>query len=426
LPENDNPERRGWENGEIVEMSIPTIMVVDQDQEAALELSRLIDQIGFHSVGEAGMGIEALTAVSELSPDLVLIRIDEPFERSLRTLARLNESMPDLPIVGFSSWPDPLALRQSMRAGACDYLEAPGSADEIERTVTRALERKAREGSRRRGELPPPVALGTIVTVFGAKGGIGKTTIATNLAISLARWANQSVALVDLDTRFGDVAIALDLQVERSMADLVRNLDDIDPHTLRDALTRHDSGVWVLPAPSRPREWRDLHPDDVRNVIDVLAQTHDFVIVDTPGAFSAFVGVALDVATVILAVTTSEIASIKDTVVALDLLRQHFADGPAKVRVLLNQEGKGVGIGAADIEDTVGQPVWWAIPHDVEVMKATQMGLPVVLGRPGSRAAREFQDMARALSGVLPSVGRIRTGRGRFGRMLGSRLRKVA
>ncbi len=409
-----------------METPVPTILVIDPDHEAALELSQLVGQAGFVSLGDAGMGIEALTAARELSPALVLIRIDEPLERALRTLERLNESSPDLPTVGFSSRPSSMALRQSMRSGACDYLESPGSVEDVERTVTRALDRKAHERSRRRGELPPPVALGTIITVFGAKGGIGKTTIAANLAISLARCANQSVALVDLDTRFGDVAIALDLEVERSIADLVRNLDGIDRQTLRNWLTRHDSGVWVLPAPSRPREWRDLHPDDVRNVIDVLAQTHDFVVVDTPGAFSEFVGVALDVATVTLAVTTPEIASIKDTVVALDLLRQHFDDGLPKVRILVNQEGWGTSISVAAVEATVGEPVWWAIPHDVDVLKSTQLGLPVVLGRPDSKAAREFRDMARALSGGLPLSGRVRSGRGRLGRMFGVRLGKAA
>ncbi len=255
---------------EFMEMSVPTILVIDPDHEVALEIGRLVAQVGFHALGQTGMGIEALTAVRELAPSLVLIRIDEPFERALGTLARLRDSTPDRPIVGYSSRPHAAALRQAMRAGACDYLEAPGSADEIERTVTRAIERSARQELRRRGELPLPVALGTIITVFGAKGGIGKTTIATNLAISLARWAGQSVVLVDLDTRFGDVAIALDLPVEHSMADLARNLDGIDRRTLGEHLTRHDSGIWVLPAPSRPREWRDLHPEDVRNVIDVL------------------------------------------------------------------------------------------------------------------------------------------------------------
>ena len=410
-------------------MSVPTILVIDSDFEAALELSRLVEQAGFDVLGTTGMGLEALTAAREGSPNVILMRIDEPIERALATLERLNDSAPDRPIVGYSARPNAAALRQSMRAGASDYLEAPGSAEEIERTVTRALTRKAREGSRRRGELPPPVALGTIVTVFGAKGGIGKTTIATNLAISLAQYGNQSVALVDLDTRFGDVAITLDLKSERSIADLVRDLnsiDGIDANTLRDALTRHASGVWVLPAPSRPSQWRDLHPDGVKNVIDVLAQTHDFVVVDTPGTFSPFVGVALEVATVILAVTTPELASIKDTVVTLDLLREHFQDSPAKVRLLLNQVGKETTISAASIENTVGEPVWWAIPHDAEVTKSTQLGLPVVLRQRNSKAAREFQDMARALSGVLPSVGRTKASGGLLRLILGRGLRQAA
>jgi pilus assembly protein CpaE len=407
-------------------MPVPKVMVVDPDRESAKELGRLVGQLGFEVVDDVGFGIEAMTAVNALSPDAVLIRVEEPFERSLMTLQRLNEWAPDRPILAYSAQSNLVALRQSMIVGACDYFEARCSPEDLGRAIIRAVEHKAREGMRRRGELPPAVSLGTVVTVFGAKGGIGKTTIATNLAISLARWAEQSVALVDLDTRFGDIAVALDLRVERSMADLVHDLDGISRETLRDSLIRHESGVWVLPAPSRPSEWRHLNVEDVKDVLDILAQTYDFVVIDTPGTFNRFVGISLDVATVVLAITTPEIPSIKDTVVSLDLVGQHFDDGLQKVRILLNQEGMQTGVRTSDIESTIGQPIWWTIPHDVEVMKSTQLGLPVVLGCPDGRAAREFQAMARALSGVLPSAGRSRPGRGRLARMVGRRPRRAA
>jgi septum formation inhibitor-activating ATPase MinD len=96
------------------------------------------------------------------------------------------------------------------------------------------------------------------------------------------------------------------------------------------------------------------------------------------------------------------------------------------VRVLLNQAGMETSIRTSDIVSTIGQPIWWTIPHDVEVMKSTQLGLPVVLGRPGGKAAREFEAMARALSGVMPSVGRSGSGRGRLARMVGRRPQKAA
>src|SRR5690606_27802070 len=96
---------------------------------------------------------------------------------------------------------------------------------------------------------------GTVITVFGAKGGIGKTTISSNLAVALATEAHQSVALVDMDTRFGDVAITMDIPVERSIADLARNLDNVDRATLSEYLVEHESGVHILPAPTRPSDW---------------------------------------------------------------------------------------------------------------------------------------------------------------------------
>jgi pilus assembly protein CpaE len=379
---------------------VPQVVVIDPDKESAAEVQKTLTQLGFSVIGSAGYGVEAFTLAFQMRPDLILMRVEEPLVRPVQTMSRINDGLPDLPIVVFSSEGNLRIMRQSMVSGASDYLQEPLDQDELESALVRTLERKEREGMRRRGELDDPVPTGTIITVFGAKGGIGKTTISSNLSIALATEAHQSVALVDMDTRFGDVAITMDIPVERSIADLARNLDNVDRSTLRDYLVEHESGVFILPAPTRPSDWRNLNARHIRDVVDVLAQTHDFVVLDTPGTFNEIVAAAIEVGSMILLVTTLDMASIKDTVLALEMLHERFGNDDERIKIVLNRAGMDTGVRERDVEATLDAPLWWRIPQDNEVVKAAQIGRPIVMSRPNSKVAQEIRDMAQALSGV--------------------------
>jgi pilus assembly protein CpaE len=379
---------------------VPQILVVDPDRESSGEVQKMLSMLGFSVVGTAGYGVEAFTMAFQARPDVMIMRVEEPLVRPIQTLSRINDGLPDLPIIVFSSDSNLRLMRQSMVSGASDYLQEPLDNAEVEASIIRVLEKKEREGMRRRGELEDPIPQGTIITVFGAKGGIGKTTISSNLAVALAGEAHQTVALVDMDTRFGDVAITMDIPVERSIADLARNLDNVDRNTLKDYLVLHESGVRILPAPTRPSDWRNLSARHIRDVVDVLAQTHDFVILDTPGTFNEIVAAAIEVGTMILLVTTLDMASIKDTVLALEMLHERFGNDEERIKVVLNRAGMDTGVREKDVEQTLDAPLWWKIPQDNEVMKAAQLGRPIVMARPNSKVSIEIREMARALAGV--------------------------
>jgi pilus assembly protein CpaE len=360
----------------------------------------MLQLIGFQVLASAGYGVEAFTLAVSLRPDVVLMRVEEPLVRPIQTLTKLRDGMPDMPIIVFSTEANIRLMRQSMVGGASDYLQEPLTESALEESILSVLERKEREMMRRRGELDEPVPQGTIITVFGAKGGIGKTTISSNLAVALASEAHQTVALVDMDTRFGDVAITMDIPVERSIADLARNLSTVDRVSLRDYLVEHDSGVHILPAPTRPSDWRNLTAGHIRDVVDILAQTHDFVILDTPGTFNEIVAAAIEVGTMILLVTTLDMASIKDTVLALEMLHERFGNDEERIKVVLNRAGMDTGVREKDVEVTLDSPLWWRIPQDNEVVRSAQLGRPIVMNRPNSKVSLEIREMARAMAGV--------------------------
>ncbi len=405
---------------------VPQLIVVDPDRESSAEIQKMLQMQGFSVVASAGYGVEAFTLAHQMRPDLVLMRIEEPLVRPVQTLSRMNDGMPDLPIIVFSTEANIRLMRQSMVSGASDYLTEPLVPEELESSIMRVLERKEREGMRRRGELAEPVAQGTIITVFGAKGGIGKTTISSNLAVALASEAHQTVALVDMDTRFGDVAITMDIPVERSIADLARNLDNVDRNTLRDYLVEHESGVRILPAPTRPSDWRNLTAQHIRDVVDVLAQTHDFVILDTPGTFNEIVAAAIEVGTMILLITTLDMASIKDTVLALEMLHERFGNDEERIKVVLNRAGMDTGVREKDVERTLDCDLWWRIPQDNEVMKAAQLGRPIVMSRPNSKVSYEIRDMARALAGIRNKTKHKKSGGGGLSRLMRPLFKKSA
>jgi pilus assembly protein CpaE len=238
-----------------------------------------------------------------------------------------------------------------------------------------------------------------VITIFGAKGGIGKTTISTNLATTLAKMTGANVCLLDMDTRFGDVAIMMDVAVEASIADVAKRIDEIDRDKIRDYLVKHHSGVSILPAPLHPTEWRNMTPQHIEKIVELLAQTHDYVVIDTPGTFNELIATTLELANLILLITSMDIASIKDTALALEMLRA-AAVSEDKVKLTINHSTAANSLREADVARVLEYDVFWQIPHDLSVSTSTQLGQPIVIAKPYARVSRAIIDLAHVLTGT--------------------------
>jgi len=379
----------------------PECVVIDPDPASRADAKRAITLAHFTVVGDAGYGIEAITVANENTPDVFLVSAEEPVARALQTMESLGDAIPDVPVVVYSSLADAASVRRAMVSGARDYLIKPLKPEDLSRAIYGVLEQEEKRRLRSSGERPEAAARGTIITIFGAKGGIGKTTISTNLATALVRGTGSTVTLVDMDTRFGDVAIMMDVAVEQSIADLARHIEEIDRDTVRDYLVRHHSGVQILPAPLHPTEWRNVTPAQISKIIDLLAQTHDYVVIDTPGTFNEIVAVTLEIASLILLVTSMDIASIKDTALALEML-QSASVSEDKVKLMVNHSTAANTLREEDVERVLEYKVFWCIPHDLNVATSTQLGQPVIITKPFARVSRSISDLAAALSGTSP------------------------
>jgi pilus assembly protein CpaE len=400
----------------------PRVAVIDQDLNSRSDINKLLAVSGFSVVGEAGYGIEAVSLAKSSEPDVVVIAIEEPTIRALQTVEALADLLPHSAIIGYSSVRDPQAMRKAMLAGVNDYILAPVKEEELINSIYAVLAQEERRRQRISGEAEEPVAAGSVITVFGAKGGIGKTTIATNLATALVQKTNQSVVLVDLDTRFGDVGILMDIPVERSIADMAVPEEEITREVVQECLYQHNSGVFILPAPIRPTDWRNVHAGHIERIVTVLTQTYDYVVLDTPGTFNDIVARALELATMVVLVATVDMASLKDTLLAIDMLRSwNFPQ--EKIKLVINATNEAVNVQPQEVKRMLGRDVFWSIPYDRNISTATQLGMPVVLAKPQSRASESIVEMAYALSGVraktAPKSKEPQKG-GLFGRILGN------
>jgi pilus assembly protein CpaE len=373
--------------------------VIGQEPLGRAEVQKSLAMAGFAVLGEGGYGIEAVSLAKSTEPDVVVISVEEPIIRALQTVEALVDLLPQSPIIGYSTLREPSAMRKAMLAGVKDYLAAPVKEEDLIASINTVIAQEERRRARLAGETDEPVSAGTVLTVFGAKGGIGKTTIATNLATALVQKTNSSVVVVDLDTRFGDVAILMDIPVERSIADMAVPEEEITREMLQECIYTHNTGVAILPAPIRPTDWRNVHAGHIERIVRLLMQTYDYVILDTPVTFNDIVARALELATMVVLVATVDMAALKDTLLAIDMLRSwNFPQ--EKIKLVINATNEATTVQPQEIKRMLGRDVFWSVPYDRNIATATQLGMPVVVAKPHSKAADSLVEMAYALSGV--------------------------
>lgn len=282
-------------------------------------------------------------------------------------------------------------VRRAMRSGVSDVLGEDDDPDEAASSLRAALaglpepEPVAEDGER----------YGTVVTIFGTKGGVGKSTVATNLAAALAG-AGVRTIIADLDLQFGDVGIMVGLAPDRTIYDAVQDFDSLDEEMLAGFLTPHPSGFRALLAPVRPEEAEAVTPERIARILELLRHMADVVIVDTAGAFDEVVLAALDGSDVVYAVATLDVPSVKNTRVSLQKLAQHGYNGTT-VRVVLNRADSKVWLQIPDVEKTIERAVVARIPSDRVVPRSVNRGVPVVLDEPHSAVAKSLVALAASV-----------------------------
>jgi pilus assembly protein CpaE len=232
-----------------------------------------------------------------------------------------------------------------------------------------------------------------VITVFAAKGGTGKTTVATNLAVTLAAGGSRRVCLIDLDLAFGDVAITLQQVPEKSMADAVIMADRLDVTGLRALLTPYAPGIDTLLAPPGPTDGEHVSRALIAHVIKVARSMFDYVVIDTPPYINDQVLAALDATHHFVLVATPDIPALKNLRVTLDMF--DMLSYPAEHRyVVLNRADAKVGLTPADIEASLRVPITTHIPSSRDIPMSGNQGVPIMTANPGHPVSRAIRELA--------------------------------
>jgi len=354
-----------------------------------------------------GNPVRAAQQLTADHSEIVVVGPEVPLESALELLRVLDTNHPEVTVMLVAE-PTARVLEQALRAGVRDVV-SPGSDDD---ELHDALERVAKAAGRRKAALSNNATndrSSRVICVVSAKGGAGKTTVASNLAVGLAKLSPHEVVIVDLDTQFGDVATALRLAPEQSILGAARAGARLDITSLKAFLTPHDSGAYVLAAPDSPADADDIAVDHVVRILALLSDVFPYVVVDTPSGLDEHTLAALDVATDVVLLTSTDVPSVRAARKELAAL-QALGLGDRRWHVVLNRADARVGLGADDIELTVGAHIDVAIPSARAFPMSMNQGTPVLTNDERSAAGRALASLVARLSDV--PVGR--SGRRRF------------
>lgn len=372
------------------------VMVVDDIEETRKNIKALLSfEKRIDVVGEAADGKEAIFIAKEAGPDIVLMDINMPVMDGIKATHEITANCPETVVIMMSVQGEQEYLKKAMGAGARQYLVKPFTAEELINVITETYSLESKRKQHAKKEEVPEEIKSKVITVFSTKGGVGKTTIATNLAVSLSRITKKNVALIDLDLQFGDIAIMLNVSIKNTISDIVKDFKQLDSETIEDYLVTHFSGVKVLPAPAKPEYAEFITAEHIEKIIKALKEKFHYIIIDTSASFNEVILTTLDLSDNILVVSTLDVPAIKNIKTGLEVMKSlNYSQN--KVKVILNKTSENYGVKLKDFEETLKYPVWAGIPEDsTTVITSANKGFPFVITRTETRVSRAIINICR-------------------------------
>lgn len=370
---------------------IPTVIIDTEVQSIELLKLYLKELDYIQLAGEFEDIVAGYNAILENRPSIVIIDISHKTELALDIINKISTNHKTCKIIVTSSGYSTETIIKAMRAGAREFLPKPLIKDDFVTALNKLKEQVSgfhSEDKKCR-----------IITTFSNKGGIGKTAIATNLALELANMTKERVALIDLNLQLGDITTFLDINPSFDISYVIQNLSRIDETFLLSSLEKYkETSLYVLADPPYLEQAEDITAEQIATLFDVLKQAFSYIVVDTSANFDGKTITALDNSDLILLITIVNLPAIRNCQRCLELF-ERLGYEKAKTKIVLNRYMENDEIKVEDVEDVLGKKVYWKIPNNYfTIMSAINKGIPVGLINAESNISKSYRELAAMLS----------------------------
>ena len=350
-------------------------------------LKKIINGSGFEFAGVLELEPRNLDKITVSDCDAIIICSEQFADAESNFVEKINRTVKDKALILITGNYDVNVLTKAMECGITKVISKDDNEDSIYRSIVGEIEKEniaTVDDSEESEDGFVGTKNGKTISVFGTKGGTGKSTVSVNLATALQE-KGKDVVLIDLDLQFGDVGIFMNVPRFETISDLVKE-GSFSRSSIKRYLYKHNTGVSILCAPASPELAEIVKPEHISMIADVLKKEFDYIIFDMSPTIDEFVLHALDISDSIYFVTNPEISTLKNTKVCLDVLKTlgHFD----KVKMVLNKDGESY-IKRKDMESTLNKDMDLVIPRDSKsAISAINRGIPLVDVAPRSKASK--------------------------------------
>jgi len=336
--------------------------------------------------------------VAQTHPDIGVVALDADPEKGLSLVSQLNRDLPECSILVTSSSVEGSLVLRAMRAGAKEFLAQPMHLEELVAALERIATHRSSDGENKSRS-------SRVIAVAGATGGVGSTSVAVNLGCCLARDTSLTPALVDLDLCLGDADVLLDTIPDYTLADVAQNISRLDFTLLKRSLTRHASGLFLLPRPVQVDEARLISPDDLQRVTGLMKATFTHVIFDVSKGYTPLDNKALELADDVILVTQLDLSCLRN-IVRLMASFGEMEGVVEKIKVVVNRMGLDSGqIGLKKAQDTIGREIYAKLPNDYRTMvESRNNGIPLIEQAPKAKITQSMIQLADTVTGAQSST----------------------
>lgn len=342
---------------------------------------------GLRIVAEVDDPAMLVPIVEKFPAELLVVHLDPTPEALLPIAAEVASTNPQLALCAVSESTDGKLILSAMRQGFREFITKPIDEDLLQEALSKIAQ-----------ECAPQQATGKLISVLGTSGGVGTTSLATNLAVELAAMTSGNVVVVDLDYRFGQVATLLDVSPTYTIADLAQTTEQLEQNVIERTLVKHATGVYVLSRPTHFVQSENITASDCVGVLTALVGMNDYVVVDGPNRYDVGASAILDLADITLLLVQMLVPSVRNAQRILDGM-QEAGFSLDRTMLVCNRTGKEAGsLVAADVEATLGQKIFASIPDEwATVSSAVNLGEPLMTRAPKSKVRLAIQELAQRL-----------------------------